>query len=76
MKTLETEEIYKESLNVKYIKKKDTMHLLSSLLNELFVVLVVCVTFIVHIWVFHIDSALKIVKTNIQLKIYLSYKLG
>lgn len=53
MKTLETEEIYKESVNVKvchyiYIKK-DTIHLLSSLLNELFVVLVVCVNFIVHI---------------------------
>lgn len=52
MKTLETEEIYKESVNVKvfhYIYKKDTIHLLSSLLNELFVVLVVYVNFIVHI---------------------------
>lgn len=50
MKTLETEEIYKESLNVKYIKKKDTMHLLSSLLNELFVVLVVCVWLSLYIF--------------------------
>lgn len=54
MKTLETEEIYKESVNVKvchyiYIYIKDTIHLLCSLLNELFVVLVVSVNFIVHI---------------------------